>query len=119
MALILVVDDSQDTLILVKDFLIGLGHTCRLAASGRQALDVLKAEDFDLIISDYQMENGDGLWLLNELKNELMALSCIMITADHTINKDQFISAGASAFCPKPINWPQLEKEIHRLLPLA
>lgn len=97
---------------------MGLGHTCRLAASGRQALDVLKAEDFDLIISDYQMNDGDGLWLLGQLKKELAAPNCIVMTADQTINKDQFISAGASALCPKPIHWPQLAQEIHRLLPL-
>ncbi len=71
MALILVVDDSEDTLVLIKDFLIGLGHSCRLATSGKQALDILKTEDFDLIISDYQMDDGDGLWLLSELKNKI------------------------------------------------
>ena len=118
MALILVVDDSQDTLILIKDFLLDLGHSCRLAASGRQALDILTTENFDLIISDYQMDDGDGLWLLRELREVLTVPRCIMITADQTINKDQFISAGASAFCPKPIYWPQLAQEIHLLLSL-
>lgn len=119
MALVLVVDDSTDTLILIKDFLVGLGHTCRLAASGKQALDILKTEDIDLIISDYQMDDGDGLWLLNELKKELNAPSCIMITADQSIDRDQFIGAGASAFCPKPIQWSLLELEVHRHLPLV
>ena len=118
MALILIVDDDQDSLILLKDFLAILGHTCRLAASGRQALDVLKEEEFDLIISDYQMDDGDGLWLLSEIKKELIILNCILISADQSINKDQFISAGASAFCPKPIHWAHLEHEIQRLLPL-
>lgn len=118
MALVLVVDDSQDNLIFIKDFLMTLGHTCRLAASGRQALDILKEETFDLIISDYQMNDGDGLWLLTELKKDLSSPNCIVMTGDQTISQDQFFSAGACALCPKPIHWPQLEQEIRRLLPL-
>jgi CheY-like chemotaxis protein len=116
MALILVVDDSQDDLILVAGFLRNLGHSCRLATSGKLALDVLSAETFDLIISDYQMVDGDGVWLLNELQKISSAPKCILLTSDVTYSADFFLSHGAAGFTEKPLNWSKLRKEIDRLL---
>lgn len=116
MALILVVDDSQDDLILIAEFLQGLGHCCRLATSGKLALDVLSAESFDLIISDYQMIDGDGVWLLQELKTMSSVPECILLTSDVNFDEDYFIQNGAAGFCGKPINWQNLTMEINRLL---
>lgn len=118
MARILVVDDSLDLLSIIKDFLIGLGHSCLLASSGREALDILSSDVFDLIISDYEMDFGDGLWLLGELQKNENSPRCIIMTANLTIKIDQFISAGASSLCFKPIEWGELEQEIQRLIPL-
>jgi CheY-like chemotaxis protein len=116
MALILVVDDSQDDLILTAEFLRNLGHSCRLANSGEMALDVLSAEKFDLIISDYQMEDGDGVWLLHELQKLSSAPKCILLTSDVTYKADYFFNHGASGFSEKPLNWEKLKIEIDRLL---
>lgn len=116
MALILVVDDSQDDLILLKEFLLGLGHHCRLATSGKFALDVLSVEKIDLIISDFMMEDGDGIWLLQELKKIIDAPKCILMSSDTQYGVEHFIKSGAAAFCPKPVLWNNLRKEIDRLI---
>lgn len=116
MALILVVDDSHDDLMILTRFLQELGHHCRIANSGKLALDVLSAEVFDLIISDFRMDDGDGVWLLNELKGLSNAPKCILITSDQTQNADYFFQQGAAGFCSKPLAWPSLKLEIDRLL---
>ncbi|MBA2404258.1 MAG: response regulator [Bdellovibrionales bacterium] len=116
MALILVVDDSQEALELMTDFILDLGHSCRLATSGKSAIDLLDVETFDLIISDYQMEDGDGIWLLGELKKRALPPKCIIITGDFSYNASYFFHHNAAGFCYKPVVWENLKKEITRLL---
>ena len=116
MALILIVDDSQDDLIFMTEFLKQAGHECRLASSGQDAMEHILVEKFQLIISDYQMNNGDGKWLLKEIKNISNPPPCIIITADRNHTEKDFKSLGAKGFCFKPLIWHQLKLEIDRLL---
>ena len=116
MALILVVDDSQDDLIFMTEFLKQEGHECRLASSGEEAIEQMALENFHLIISDLQMKNGDGKWLLNELSNIPAAPPCIIVTADRNLNEKHFKVLGAQGFCFKPLMWHQLKLQIDRVL---
>lgn len=116
MALILVVDDSQDDLMFMTEFLKQAGHECRLASSGEEAIEQMNVEKFDLIISDLQMRNGDGNWLLNELGNIPHAPPCIIVTADRNLSERHFKVLGAKGFCFKPLIWHQLKLQVDRLL---
>lgn len=116
MALILVVDDSQDDLEIVRDFLVTHSHSYRFASSGEEALKRLGDEKFDLIISDYHMKEGDGLWLLQELKKIAEAPHCIMVTGEFRYSPEFYFEKGAAALCFKPIIWAHLKAEIDRLL---
>lgn len=61
---ILVVDDSAQLRDLARHALADSGHPITTAASGDEALALLKARSFALVLSDYAMPEGDGLTLL-------------------------------------------------------
>ncbi len=61
---ILVVDDDDLVRRLIRETLLREGHEVRLAASGREALRLLAAERFDLLLTDVIMPDTDGLELI-------------------------------------------------------
>lgn len=66
---ILVVEDDLSTLEILATFLERWGARTRAAASAEEALDWARSGcQFDVVVSDYDMPGGDGLWLLRELK---------------------------------------------------
>ena len=60
---ILLVDDNEDYLLLVKEALIANGYTVHTAADGVEGCEILATTDIDLIISDIRMPRLDGLKL--------------------------------------------------------
>lgn len=116
MSLILVVDDSEDNLILMMEFLTDLGHECRLANSGKMALEIISLESIDLIISDLQMEDGDGLWLLSKLKDQSESTKCIIVSSDSSHTDEFYRGIGAAGFFSKPLNWEHFKLALERLL---
>src|SRR5688572_21491446 len=103
MALILVVDDSKDDREIVKEFLRSHSHDSHSASSGEEAIELIQNKKFDLVISDYHMPMGDGLWLLQKLKEIADAPRCIVVTGEFKIAPEYFLAQGASGFCFKPI----------------
>jgi two-component system chemotaxis response regulator CheY len=61
MASILVVDDDPDILALIEDTLVAEGHTVVPAGDGAQALQLVTARRFDLVVTDIFMPKSDGL----------------------------------------------------------
>jgi CheY-like chemotaxis protein len=112
---ILIVDDSIDNISLAK-YVLNEEFDCFVATSGFEALDLVKNIPFDLIISDYQMENGDGLWLLKQLNLISKAPPCLILTADLSKDHTFFFDAGAQGFCPKYRMMDLLVNEVRRIL---
>ena len=80
---ILVVDDNQRNRLMLSRGLENQGHWVGLAENGRQALELLKEQIFDLILLDIIMPEMDGYQVLEELKidPELREIPVIMISA--------------------------------------
>jgi CheY-like chemotaxis protein len=68
MARVLMVDDSEVVLEIAKDLLLEAGHDVLAYNSSRQALQQLRTETFDLIITDIYMPDADGLEVIRESK---------------------------------------------------
>lgn len=79
------------------------GYAIFEASSGQEALSVLTDVKIDLIISDLEMPNGDGHWLLEQLKIRAYPNSIIILSGDISANEAELKLAGATAFFPKPI----------------
>ncbi len=60
---ILLVDDNEDYLMLMKDLLYSNGYSVTTATDGAEACDILDTSDIDLIISDIKMPRLDGIKL--------------------------------------------------------
>ncbi|MFT5037117.1 MAG: CheY-like chemotaxis protein [Candidatus Azotimanducaceae bacterium] len=57
---VLVVDDSRAMTFTVHDLVVHLGHTTTIAHSGNEACVLLRQQKFDVVITDYQMDDGNG-----------------------------------------------------------
>ena len=103
---ILVVDDNDQNLYMLKILLEGNGYQLTLAKNGNEALEAAHSNTPDLIISDILMPGMDGFALCRECKKDgqLRDIPFIFYTATYTDPKDeQFaLSLGAVRFIRKP-----------------
>ena len=113
---ILVVDDSEDDLLFLGEFLTQHHLSFETASSGSMAWEKMKVQSFDLVISDFQMADGDGLWLLSELESISPKPKFILVSSETKFSADHYLSLGADAFVPKPISWDLLESQIKQFM---
>jgi two-component system, chemotaxis family, sensor kinase CheA len=101
---ILVVDDSLTTRTLEKSILEAHGYKVRVAVDGLDALEKLRTQTADLVISDIQMPRLDGFGLLQALKKDprLTRIPVIMVTSlDRPEDQERGLSLGAGAYIVK------------------
>lgn len=114
---ILVVEDNQQMRKAISMLLQKIGYSVQAVESGQQALQTLRENYFDLVITDYKMKPIDGMQLLTEIKKNWPATEVIMITAFGTISRGvQAIKMGAFDYLTKPFDNRQLLNLIDRLV---
>jgi signal transduction histidine kinase len=104
---ILVVDDNRMNRIKLSRSLEQQGHTVDLAEDGQQALNLLHAQPFDVVLLDIIMPGMDGYQVLEAIKMhpELRDLPVIVISAlDEIDSAVRCIEMGAEDYLPKPFN---------------
>ena len=111
MKTILTVDDSATMRQMVGFVLKGAGYEVIDAVDGRDALSRLNGREINLILSDINMPNMDGL----EFTRQLRALPqykfvpvVLLTTESHPVKKQEGKAAGATAWIVKPFNPEQL-----------
>lgn len=116
---ILVVDDHEDNIELLRARLEARGYEVEGASDGQAALDAVKRSCPDLILLDVMMPKMDGIEVVRRLKAnaDLPFIPVIMQTAlDSTENKVEGLDAGADDYITKPINFAELEARVNSLL---
>jgi len=117
MASILVVDDEEVTLVLVKEMLASAGYEVITARNGRAALDLLdRIGTIRVIVTDLRMPEINGLRLIRDRRE---AGDMIPIIAISGVNADQLILAedyGANATLMKPIDRSKLLAAVEKVL---
>ncbi len=101
---ILVVDDSLTTRTLEKSILEAHGFIVRLAVDGIEALNRLRAERVDLVISDIQMPRLDGFGLLQAVKSDqaLKTIPVILVSSlEAREDRERGLALGADAYVVK------------------
>ncbi len=104
---ILVVDDNESNRNMLSRRLERQGHRVRLAEDGKRALEMLREQDFDLVLLDVMMPEMDGYQVLEHLHadDKLRGLPVIMISAlDQLDTVVKSIELGAEDYLPKPFN---------------
>ena len=107
---ILFVEDDREMRQLIVDFFSASGYKVTEAANGIEALENLKDDEFDVVITDLRMQEMDGLSLLRQIRTENATLPVILITAFGTIETAvEAIKDGATNFIPKPLKMQTLK----------
>ena len=116
---ILIVDDFPTMRRIVKNLLKDLGmENVDEAEDGVMAMAKLQSGNFDLVISDWNMPNKDGLALLKEIRADgaLAKLPVLMVTAE--AKKDNIVAAaqaGANGYIVKPFTAAVLEEKLTKV----
>ncbi len=105
---ILVVDDTRNVQVLLSDFLSGQDFEVLEAYDGREALDVVRAQDPDLILLDIMMPNMDGYQFITQLR-KTSGIPVIMITAkQQEADIIRGFDLGADDYITKPFRLREL-----------
>ena len=113
---ILIVDDEPVMHKLLSSFIFELGHQSESTFNGPDALNAIKNQSFDLILTDVRMPGMDGLELLEKIRHTHPQLPVVIITGhgDPTMS-EKAKALGAYDFIIKPVSlvkFMQLIKEI-------
>lgn len=102
---ILIVDDEQSVRDSLYNWFIEDGYRVECAENGKQALAILEAECYDIILADIKMPGMDGLELLRRIKVLKKDAIVIMMTAFATVNTAvQALKDGAFDYVTKPFD---------------
>lgn len=102
---IMVIDDSPESLKFLTNILAGQGFSVRQALSGRVALDAIRQQRPDLIVLDIRMPDMDGLEVCRQLKDDIQtsAIPVVFISGlDDSNDKVQAFEAGGLDYITKP-----------------
>ncbi|MDP3843967.1 MAG: chemotaxis response regulator CheY [Oxalobacteraceae bacterium] len=115
----LVVDDFSTMRRIIRNLLKELGYTnVDEAEDGVMALSKLRNEQFDFVVSDWNMPNMDGLTMLKTIRADpaLSKLPVLMVTAE--AKKENIIAAaqaGASGYVVKPFTAATLDEKLTKI----
>jgi DNA-binding NtrC family response regulator len=118
MAIILVIDDEKAVRDTMRRLLERRGHEVREAANGREALKA--PPDYDLVITDINMPEMDGIEVIMALAERRPGLPVIAISGGGRLPKDLLLSSadmlGAVQTLPKPFDLTELNEAVDRAL---
>jgi len=114
---ILLVEDERITRQAIQAALMRYGYTCQSVETLGEARDIIRKESFDLVMSDVRLPDGTGLELLDSMKQFLLDMPFVVITASErrTLIKEAYLR-GATDYLTKPFNLSNLPTVIERNL---
>jgi diguanylate cyclase (GGDEF)-like protein len=114
---VLVVDDEKFFQELFRELLQGAGHHVRVAASGEEALKLMAAERFDVLLTDVVMPGLDGIALVREARKRDPDLEALAVTGHEDVRLAvQAMKAGCADFLTKPVDRDELVQVCERTL---
>lgn len=116
---ILLVDDDERNIFALSAYLKAKKYKVDTAHDGRECLDKLKNNEFDLILLDMMMPVMDGFETLRVMREDellktkkVIALTALAMKGD----MERCLDAGANDYCTKPVDIDVLIKKINALL---
>lgn len=120
---VLVADDNETILNLLKEMLTRWGHTVDCVADGAAAVDAVRNRTYDVVLMDMQMPVMDGAEATREIRNlgtGNAKIPVIALTADIVAeHRRKYLEAGVNAVVGKPVDWAELSAEMERQCPAS
>lgn len=118
---ILVAEDNPMNQMLVQRLLTKAGHSVDIANNGLEAIEMLKAKNYDIVLMDMQMPTMDGIEATRQIRSGNISginkdIPIIALTANAMQeDRDICLANGMNDYLPKPINKAELLQAINRL----
>ena len=114
---VLIVEDSYSVREVLRNLLSKRGHRCKSAANGREAMDKVAQDHFDVVITDVHMPEMDGITLTRELAVRFSDLPVMIMTGqlDEHCRKSA-LSAGAREILRKPFEISEFMVRLHKII---
>ena len=119
MSLILIVEDNEKNMKLVRDLLQVKGYATLEATTGEDGMRLAREHKPDLVLMDIQLPGISGIEAFRQLRADPLtaAIPVVALTASVTpTDRSQINEAGFSAFLGKPINIREFLETVRRLL---
>jgi len=114
---ILLVDDEPNVRKVLGALLEQAGFGVFQAETAEEALDLVRAQDPDLILTDLKMPGMDGLQLLERIRSTFPEIPVVLLTAHGTVEAAvEAMKQGAHDFLTKPFSPKKLVARIHEIL---
>jgi two-component system chemotaxis response regulator CheY len=116
---VLIVDDSSSMRQLIEFAIKSAGHDAVLAGTGTEALEKLRSASVDLVITDLNMPEMDGITLITELRAmpAYKFLPILMLTTESQVAKrEEGRAAGASGWIVKPFSSDKLLEVVKKFI---
>jgi two-component system sensor histidine kinase/response regulator len=115
---ILLVEDDKSCQKLAQCILAKAGFTVELAENGRQAIEKLRQDSFDLVLMDMQMPQMDGLTATREIRNlGLKDLPILGLTANaFASDRQRCMDAGMNDWITKPVSPKNMLEKVNEWL---
>ena len=122
-ARVLIVDDTEMNLEVIKGLLTQTRLITDTAGSGAEALKLIAVNEYDVLLFDHLMPEMNGIELLQHVKEEKdnpnSKIPCIVLTANAVAGaRDEYLAAGFDDYMSKPIEGKALEKLLLKYLPV-
>lgn len=116
-AKILIIEDDKSMQDFLKGFLEHEGYSVQATVNGREGLETMEKESFDLVITDVVMPEVDGVEVLRSIKRNNIETSIIVITGHPSIRQAvELIKMGADDYFKKPFITDEILLVIERCL---
>ena len=119
-AKVLVTDDNGMNLKVAANFMKIFGITPVICSSGKETIELMRKNRFDIVFLDHMMPNMDGIETLKVLKDEnlINGAYVIALTANAIAGaEEQYLTAGFDGYLSKPITVNDIEKVLKKYLP--
>ena len=119
MSTVLIVEDNEKNMKLVRDILRHRGHETLEAATGAEGVRLAKERRPDLVLMDIQLPDIDGIAALGRIREDraLDRMPVLAISASVMPDEQQkIVASGFDAFITKPINLKTFQETVQRFL---
>ena len=118
---IMIVEDYDDTRLLLKHSLEGLGYSVLEASNGQEAVDIADREHPDLILMDLDLPILDGIAATQKIRQQshMESVPIVAVTAyPMSYSRVKAFAKGCNEYMRKPIDMSELERLVNRYLHL-